>query len=50
MTRAVCHTVLSFPLFSMTWDRKYNDELVGWDKDSEIAHQLLAWAKQFRFG
>jgi len=41
---------LSLLLLSWTGDEKYNERLVGRDKDREITHQLLSQAKQTSLG
>ena len=41
---------LSLPLLSWTGERKYNESLMGQDKDREVTQQLLSWAKQTRLG
>ena len=41
---------LSLPLLSWTGERKYNERLVGQDKDKEITQQLPSWAKQTQIG
>ena len=37
-------------LHSWTGERKYNETLVGWDKDREITQQLQTWANQTLLG
>jgi len=37
---------LSLPFLSWTGDRKYNERLMGRDKDREITQQLPSQAKQ----
>ena len=41
---------LSLTLLSWTGERKYNEGLMGRDKDREITQQLLSRARQTRFG
>lgn len=30
----------------LNWGEKINQDLMGWDKDRQIAHQLQSWAQQ----